>query len=98
MGASLGRAAAGVNVAPAARSARTNDVEARKAGRTVGWRGSRSSDWLVAVLPGADERFAVAAAEQEDVAFEVVSELVGAVSGVADKFVQRRSESAGAAD
>jgi hypothetical protein len=66
-------AAAGVNVEAAARSARTNDVEAGKARRILGWPGE------------AEQRFAVAVAEQEDKALQVLAQLLDAVGGVADE-------------
>jgi hypothetical protein len=66
--------------APAARSARTNDVEAGKARRILGWPGE------------AEQRFAVAVAEQEDKALQVLAQLLDAVGGVADELVERGAQ------
>ena len=72
-------AVAGVNVQrPQRASARTNDVEGRKARRRFGGPGGPGWSW-------AEEFLAVAAAEQEGEPFQVGAQFVEAVSGVADE-------------
>jgi hypothetical protein len=72
---------------PQRASARTNDVDARKDRRRLGWPGGS--------LVTAEELFAVASAEQEGKALQVVTQLADVVGGVADELFQQRAEATG---
>ena len=82
-------AAVGVNVErPQRVSARTNDVEARKARRSLGRAGRSSRSW-------AEELLAVAAAEQEDEPVQVAAQFARAVGGVAGELFQGGGQGGG---
>ena len=74
-------------------SARTNDVEAGRARRILGWPGSLAGSRR----REAEQGLAVAAAEQEDKALQVAAQLRDAVGGVADELFQRWAEAGGVA-
>jgi hypothetical protein len=73
---------------PQRASARTNDVDARKVRRILGWPGSKAASWRREPQQG----LTVAAAEQEDKTVQVLAELLSVVGGVADEIPQGGAE------
>jgi hypothetical protein len=78
---------------PQRASARTNDVEARKARRILGWPGNLAGSWR----RKAGQRLAVAATEQEDEPLQVLAQLADVIGGVAGELCQRGGQAGGVA-